>query len=276
MPFLPVVSALHINPTIWQNNNVYINPKDQGLMYNTFGFNPNLDKSNTYGYPNLGQPSDHFNITPFEALYCDIYTYEHIKMQASVEENDYNDIFLVHTRNFVVNEIESDVVYLQNKTIGKNHVQNNPSYKYRAWYKAYTRIEIGNLVSPKTDPGDFVIEATGDITVYAGESIVLKPGFHAQNGSSFRAFIKRDCAQPPMNVPVYASSIIFPEQVKETIALKTIKNISELEENTHELDYLGLCGNAGFSGLNSENEEHPLPKKETNQPNLAILLKEEE
>lgn len=97
------------------------------------------------------------------------------------------------------NEIESDIVYLQNKTIGKNHVQDVPSYKYRAWYKAFTRIEIGNLVTPKTDPGNYVIEKTGDITVYAGESVVLKPGFHAQNGSTFHAFIKRECARPPAN-----------------------------------------------------------------------------
>jgi hypothetical protein len=92
--------------------------------------------SNTFGYPNLGHPITHFNITPFEAVYCDIYTYEHIKLQASFDENNYDDIFLVHTRNFIVNEIESDVVYLQNKIIGKNHRQNDPTVKYRAWYKA--------------------------------------------------------------------------------------------------------------------------------------------
>ena len=107
-------------------------------------------------------------------------------------------MFLVHTRNFVVNEVESDVVYLQNKTIGDNHTQMDPTFKYRAWYKAYTRIEIGNLVSPKTDPGDYIIEKTGDITVYAGESVVLKPGFHAQNGCKFHAFITKVCTQPPV------------------------------------------------------------------------------
>jgi hypothetical protein len=38
-------------------------------------------------------------------------------------------------------------------------------------------------------------------------SIVLKPGFHAQNGSTFHAFIKQECAQPPANVPVYTTCI---------------------------------------------------------------------
>lgn len=111
--------------------------------------------------------------------------------------------YIITIRNFVINEVESDVVYLQNKIIGDNHTQMDPTYKYRAWYKAFTRIEIGNLVTPKTDPGDYIIEQTGDITVYAGESVVLKPGFHAQNGSTFHAFIKQDCKQPPENVPEY-------------------------------------------------------------------------
>lgn len=96
-------------------------------------------------------------------------------MQATIDDNpDLDNVYLVHTRNFIVNEIESDVFYLQNKIIGKNHRQNDPTVKYRAWYKAYTRIEIGHLVTPKTDPGNYVIEKSGDITVYAGQSIVLK------------------------------------------------------------------------------------------------------
>jgi hypothetical protein len=86
----------------------------------------------------------------------------------------------------------------------------DPTYKYRAWYKAFTRVEIGNLVTPKTDPGDYIIEKTGDITVYAGESVVLKPGFHAQNGSTFHAFINRTCSKPPANEPVYTSSLKVP------------------------------------------------------------------
>jgi hypothetical protein len=102
-------------------------------MYNQFN---STQFSNTYGYPNLGHPNAHFNITPFEAIYCDIYTSEHIKLHASVDENNYDDVFLVHTRNLIVNEIESDVVYLQNKTIGDNHTQTDPTYRYRAWYKA--------------------------------------------------------------------------------------------------------------------------------------------
>ncbi|MFA7274905.1 MAG: hypothetical protein WC044_13625 [Crocinitomicaceae bacterium] len=156
MNFLPTTSALAINPNLWQNNNLFYDLKGNGLMYKDFGFSPTI-YSNTYVYPNLGRSSDHFNITPFEAIYCDPQTYEHIKMQASIDIDGLNDNYLVYLRNFILDEVEADIVCLQNKTIGKNH-KLDPTYKYKAWYKAYDQILIGNHVTPKTDPGDYVIE----------------------------------------------------------------------------------------------------------------------
>ncbi len=168
---------------------------------------------------------------------------------------------LIHTRNFVINEVESDIVYLQNKTIGKNHRQNDPNYKYRAWYKAYTRIEIGILVSPKTDPGDYIIEKTGDITVYAGESVVLKPGFHAQNGSSFHAFIKQDCAQPPANVPVTASfqnpeNSPFIESIlaEETDYSTEGSNAEDINDTNEDLEHLNVANDTPIFEQNLPNK----------------------
>ena len=147
-----------------------------------------------FGYPNLGIPNDHFKVSPFEAIFCDPQTYEHIKMDASIEENDnYNPVYLDYLTDFIVNEVEAESVFLQNKVIGNNHVQWDPSFTYKAWYKAQNQLTIGNLVTPKTDPGDYVIEATGNITVYAGQEINLKPGFHSQQGSEFHAYIDYDC-----------------------------------------------------------------------------------
>ncbi|MBK9191373.1 MAG: T9SS type A sorting domain-containing protein [Crocinitomicaceae bacterium] len=90
--------------------------------------------------------------------------------------------------------MEGWVVPLQNKVIGQNHVQ-NPSFEYKAWYKSRYQIFIGNNVTPKTDPGDYIIENSGNITVYAGVEIVIKDGFHAKPGSTFHAFIQEpsDC-----------------------------------------------------------------------------------
>lgn len=90
-------------------------------------------------------------------------------------------------------EIEGKKVYLQNKTISKNHINWDPNYVYSAWYKAEKEIHIGYEVTPKTNKGDYIIESSGDITVYAGEKVVMKPGFHAQAGSRFHAYIEQDC-----------------------------------------------------------------------------------
>ncbi len=195
--FMPTVSALGINPGIWQNNNLYYNLKDEGLMYQSKFDYDNDIRSDLFGYPNLAHPTNHFQITPFEAVYCDPQTYQHIKMQQSVSDDGLDEVYLVHTRNFILDEVEADVVYLQNKVIGKNHVKWDPNYRYKAWYKAYLGIVVGTNVTPKTDPGPYTIESTGDITMYACHEINLKPGFSAANGSNFHAFIRCDgCYRP--------------------------------------------------------------------------------
>lgn len=197
MNFLPLVSAFNINPNIWSgNSDVFYDVKEEGLMFNEFNFNPITDKSDLFGYPHLGNPTNHFNITPFEAVYADPQTYEHIKMKASVMEQDLELEYLVHLRNFILDEVEADVFALQNQVIGENHVQ-APNYKYRAWYKAKQEIHIGREVTPKTNPGDYIVQATGDIRVRAGNSISLKTGFHAQAGSDFHAEIwSTPCDRP--------------------------------------------------------------------------------
>ncbi len=200
MNFLPLVSAFNINPNIWSgNSDVFYDVKEEGLMFNEFNFNPITDKSDLFGYPHLGNPTNHFNITPFEAVYADPQTYEHIKMKASVMEQDLELEYLVHLRNFILDEVEADVFALQNQVIGENHVQ-DPNYKYRAWYKAKQEIHIGHNVTPKTNPGDYIIQATGDIRVRAGNSISLKPGFHAQAGSDFHAEIWSTLCDRPRDV----------------------------------------------------------------------------
>jgi hypothetical protein len=194
MSFLPLVSALGINPTIWQNNNLYYNIKEQGLMYQNFNFNPNTDKSDLFGYPHLAHPTNHFQITPFEAVYCDPLTYEHIKLEQSVTDNDYTDgqTYLNAQAKFIADEVEAENVYLQNKIIGDNHIQ-GVGFIYKAWYKAKSVLTIGNSVTPKTDLGDFIIESSGNITTYAGTEINLKPGFQSLSGSTFHAYIQDEC-----------------------------------------------------------------------------------
>jgi hypothetical protein len=105
--------------------------------------------------------------------------------------------FLSYCRFFIMDEIQHDDVCLQNQIIGKNHTQSDPNFKYKAQHTAYHSISAGNLVSPKTDPGDYVIEKTGDIKIQAGAFIQLKPGFEVQAGGTFHAYIgEENCSRP--------------------------------------------------------------------------------
>lgn len=120
-------------------------------------------------------------------------------MQKSIEKecDNLGDTYLVHTRNFILDEVEADIVYLQNKTIGKNHIQWDPNYRYIAWYKATDKVVFGDTLSPKTDPGPFIIEKTGEVTAYACNSITMYPGFHAQQGGKYHTYVHCDgCSRP--------------------------------------------------------------------------------
>jgi len=201
--FMPLVSALAINPTIWQNDSLYFNLQNEGMMYQIYNYNPVTDKSEIFGYPHLGHPSNHFQITPFEAVYADDFNWDHIVMRNTLDDylND-DQTYFNNLRDFLNDEIEGWVVPLQNKVIGQNHVQGT-AYEYKAWYKSRYQIVIGNLVTPKTDPGDYIIENSGNITVYAGEEIIIKNGFHAKAGSTFHAYIEEasNCYVAPGKAP---------------------------------------------------------------------------
>ena len=124
--FMPLVSALAINPEIWKNNTLYYNPKVNNLFLQS-GYN-----SNYFGYPNVGHPFSHFRVTPFEAVYADLDLYEHIKI--SEADGVPNWVGRSDTlRNFMLNEIEADIVQLQNKVIGKNNTVWDAGHIYKAW-----------------------------------------------------------------------------------------------------------------------------------------------
>ena len=195
MSFMPLVSALAINPAIWQNNNLYYNLQDEDLFIveiNQQGVETITDR---YGYPHLGHPTSHFDITPFEAVYADNFNWDHIVMGNTLDDHLNGDqSYFNNLRDFLNDEVEGFIVPLQNKVIGENHVQNT-TYEYKAWYKSRDQVIIGNKVTPKTNLGDYIIEQTGNITVYGGKSVLIKSGFHAKAGSTFQAFIQEasDC-----------------------------------------------------------------------------------
>jgi hypothetical protein len=188
----------------------------------------NTTQSNHFGYPHLGRPNDHFEVTPFEALYADNQTYEHIDPINSVDQGNISHLDSI--RVFLRDEIEGENFYLQNKTIGKNHVQWLPNFEYQAWYKAEKELHIGHEVTPKTNKGNYVIEETGNITVYAGEKVVMKPGFHAKVESKFHAFIKEPaCVTSKMSILSTNNNENTEEHINNMVTRKRLNNENQKE-----------------------------------------------
>ena len=119
---------------------------------------------------------------------------------------------------------------LQNFTVGQNHNQWLSNYEYKAWYKADKELHIGHEVTPKTNKGDYIIEETGNITVYAGEKVIMKPGFHAKAGSKFHAFIKEPtCVASNMSILSANNNENTEEQFNSKATRKTLNTVNQKE-----------------------------------------------
>ncbi|MGV3610880.1 MAG: T9SS type A sorting domain-containing protein [Fluviicola sp.] len=184
-----VVTALGINPNLWPSDgSMTVNVKDLKLMFNQFGFDINdpNDYSNNYGYPNLGRPNDHFQVTPFEAIYIDNSIDPHIDMSGGGNEVD-------KLNDFIYGEAEPWYLGLQNQVVGSRARLNYPYYVRR---RARNIITVGHLVTPATDPGDYVTQENAEVDLRAGQEINLKPGVHFQSGSTVHLKIEFErCSQ---------------------------------------------------------------------------------
>src|SRR5690554_6876406 len=171
-------------------------------------------------------------------------------MQKSAGNNVDKNNHLVYTRDFILDEVESDIVYLQNKTIGKNHIQWDPNYRYKAWYKAYDQIVFSKDQSPKTDPGPFIIEKTGEITAYACNGVVLKPGFHAQAGSKFHAFAHCDGCSRPREQGMKTNNV--ENKKKKTDEKQMLQVDEDTTEDNHQNSVLKVYPNPSDNGFTIE------------------------
>ena len=180
----PTVSALAINPNYWPaNGSMTLNLQNMGLMFTEFNFDPDNsdDYNNYFGYPNLGHPMDHFDITPFEAISVDFGINPHIDMLDGSDE-ERNAI-----NGFLLNELEPWYLALQNDNLG---AQARSNYIYKSKRIAKHGIVMGYLVTPSTDPGNYVIEPNANVIIKAGDWIELKPGAEIKAGATAHLYIE--------------------------------------------------------------------------------------
>ncbi|MCX8142836.1 MAG: T9SS type A sorting domain-containing protein [Bacteroidia bacterium] len=175
--FVPTISALSIKKSVVE-----------ALSFQQFGhsvYNPHINLqwifnssySNYIPHPNICYVKNPVH-TPFKVLYAPDNNQQHVEI---TDDNI----------NFIMNEIAPADLYLQNETYP---LQNLPSDADQ--FEARNSITAGKNVTPKTAVGDFVVGPNANITFRAGNKIVLKDGFSAKAGSTFRAYIDPfDC--PP-------------------------------------------------------------------------------
>lgn len=219
-----VFSALAINPSYWPSNGSHSRnlQTDLKLMYNKFDFNPNAP-SNYYGYPNLGQTNDHWDITPFEAIFLGNKVLPHINLK------DAGDTYRNKVNDFIRNEVEPWYLFLQNDHLG---AQARNDYTYKSFRRAKHSIVTGKSVTPKTDIGEYVVEPNAALILHAGDFIKTDPGTHFKAGSWVHIKIQYDiCANNISALTADNSSNRATDNYKNMDAPQTQEN-SASNENT--------------------------------------------
>lgn len=187
--FTPVVSSLDIEPSEYTSSSrqFHYDLQDEGLM--RFEFN-NQIPNDFYGYPVLGHPTNHYDITPFQAIYADEFNETHVSSFVPTAISNglptaWNNSVHPKINDFLFSEIQYKNVYLQNQQVGWN----TNGADYRADYEAQESITLGEKVTPSTDIAPYEIWDNGIVNCKAGNEISIKNGFHAMGGSEFHAEI---------------------------------------------------------------------------------------
>ncbi|MFA5574343.1 MAG: T9SS type A sorting domain-containing protein [Brumimicrobium sp.] len=148
--------------------------------------------------------------------------------------------------------------------------QARSNYRYKARRKANNTITTGYLVTPSTDPGDYIVEPNANLKLEAGDAIILKPGTHIKSGAKAHLLIKynpcpgigKPCA--PNSLSTHNTPLIHRDQrdleAKESVSTQAKIDITKCR----------FCGTNGMI-LHEEIKELPLQyfKKNANTAETA-------
>jgi hypothetical protein len=130
------------------------------------------------------------------------------------------------TWDYAIVSILDNDLYFQNQNVTGTEVHN-----------AMNKIEAGSNVTNAVPVGDYVIEPDANVTFHAGNTIIMKPGFHAKEGSYFHAYVDPffTCTQYP-NGKLVNPNTNYPPVIKDYI-------VTKLKDTTITQDVSLLIGN---------------------------------
>lgn len=178
------------------------NFKVNKLMYdneNSASTNLPINASNFYGYPHLGYPSNHYTVTPFDALFTFDQNTEHL---TGLAKSPTDNVGVPSAMQpvlvaFHVLETEGEHMYLQNRKVGE---YTTAGASYRADFTTSNSITMGEHVTQKTDFLPVSFEANSISEVMAGTIVHLKPGVHLKAGADVHLFIgTENCPKSTQN-----------------------------------------------------------------------------
>jgi hypothetical protein len=201
--FSPTSSGidLHLpgNPIIISHP--HTSPLSLGLMKRFKNRNNNqlvepIEKN--YGYPHLAYPNNHYDITPFDAIWAVGNNYDGtFKTNHFHVEDPQNDM-----SEFMSGELAPTSLYLSNRTIDNkitpayHYVENGTIHqtdKYQALFQARNKIYVGfdvygenNFFRDQAPLGNFIVGEFGDVNMNA-EEIIFKTGTEVINGGKLHA-----------------------------------------------------------------------------------------
>ncbi len=207
--FAPTVSALDMkDASTGHNADLFYNLKSNNLLAIN-KINGILQKGihEDYGYPHIAYPTNHYSITPFDAIWA-------VGLNSKADNHYHVEDPQPYMAEFMAAEVAPEHVFLSNRTIDEElpvyaYLNANTGFqvnttKYQAAFDARRKIYCGfdvyhipvypsngtaAEVKELTPNGNFTIGANADVEFTAGEDISLLPGFEVTNGASFNAQI---------------------------------------------------------------------------------------
>ncbi len=235
--FTPTVFTHNINNFMSETVNGYINYnfKEKGLMYTSPSNVISLIRDDHFGYPHLFYPNNHYNITPFDALFSCPKNNEHLKFNEEEygdrsEVSDFIPVPFEPTKgiykNFVANEAEGYNLFLQNRKVG---YYTRPNYTLKVDFTSQNGIYMGKEVTNKTDFLPFSIEPNAVVMARAESEIVLQNGVHFKPGANVHLLIgPSDCPFPGKSAVYETNSTSGNDQSEMNIEQKSISESEEL------------------------------------------------